>query len=292
MKQHAVFVGVAAAVAVLASFDLRAPAAVEVAVLAAAVLLLGVPHGSLDVLHARHAHGLDRPSRWAVFLVVYVLVGAAVVLGWTVAPGLSLLVLLAISVFHFGGDLQPNSPAALRLVHGLAPICLPGLLHGDELRELFGALAPGEISDATAAALEDAAPFVLVASLLLTAWSARRHRHAALEVAATAAICSVAPPLVGFGVYFCLLHAWRHVDRTRQMYAPSLRVMAWAAGVPTLATAAMGAAAYLALDPERVEVGLLQVVFVGLAALTVPHMLLIERIRLTGWRAPGMSSVG
>jgi Brp/Blh family beta-carotene 15,15'-monooxygenase len=289
VKQRNVFVAVAALVAVVSAFGLRASASVEVAALAVCVLLLGVPHGSLDVLHARHAHGLDRPSRWLGFVAVYVLIGAGVVGAWSIAPAASLVSLLGISVFHFGGDLRAGSPGALRLVHGLAPICLPAMLHGEELRELFGALAPGGAAAALAAALEAAAPVVLLASLLLTSWAARRHRGAALEVAATAAICSVAPPLVGFGVYFCLLHAWRHVDRTRKMYAPTARVMAWAAGAPTLATAALGVMAFVMLEPARLEVGLLQVVFVGLAALTVPHMLLIERIRLGGWRTRDVS---
>ena len=281
------YVLVAAAVALASSLGVRLPTGVELGALAAAVLLLGVPHGSLDVLHARDSYRLGGIGAWGAFLLAYVLVGAGVVGAWSAAPAICLVGLLAISAFHFSGDLDRGAPTLLRVVHGLAPVCLPGLQHRDELGELFAALAPLPAATSLAAALSTAAPVLLLASILATAAHARRHRTAAVEVAATAALCAAAPPLLGFGVYFCLLHARRHVGRTRQLYVPSASTMLWAAWLPTAATALAGAIAFALIPAPTSEAGALRVVFVGLAALTVPHMLLIEPIRLRGWRRLG-----
>lgn len=287
MTQLKVYITVAATVALLGFSGARLPSVIEVALLAGAVLLLGVPHGAMDVLHARYAHGLDRPARWFAFLALYALVALAVVAAWFYAPTFSLIALLVISAGHFSGDLGPGSPLALRCVHGAAPVCLPALLHREELGVLFSALAPASAAATLAAGLAAFAGPLLIASVGCVLACARRHRVAALEVAATAAISSAAPPLTGFVVYFCLMHSWRHVDRTRRLYSTTARTMLWAAGLPTLATAAAGAAAWFLIDPASVESGLLQVVFVGLAALTVPHMILIERVRWAGWSGPG-----
>ncbi len=286
VKQQVVFFGAASVAVVLALVGVAVPRAVEVSVLAAAVLVLGVPHGALDVLHARRAWQLDRPARWAVFLLVYVLLAAAVVAAWVTAPSTSLVGLLVISAFHFSGDLESGTPVPLRIVHGLAPICLPALLHAEALGELFAALATAGTAADLVRLLEWAARPLLAATVLSVAWAARRRRHrrAALEVLATAAVCAIAPPLVGFGVYFCLLHSWRHVARTNHLCRPTPAEFRWAAGLPTVATGLGAGLAFFLLEPEAWATGLVQVVFVGLAELTVPHMLLIERIRLAGWQ--------
>ncbi len=284
MRGVTAYVLVAAVVALASSLGARLPMSVELSAITVAVLLLGVPHGSLDVLHARDSYRLGGVGAWAAFLLAYVLVGAGVVVAWSAAPTICLVGLLAASAFHFSGDLGRGAPALLRLVHGLAPVCLPGLQHRDELGELFAALAPLPAATSLAAALSAAAPLLLFASIAATAACARRHRTAAVEVAATAALCAVAPPLLGFGVYFCLLHARRHVGRTRQLYEPSASTMMWAAWLPTAATGLAGAFAFALIPAPTSEAGALRVVFVGLAALTVPHMLLIEPIRLRGWK--------
>lgn len=288
MIQRRVFPLVAFAVAVAAMFGLRLPVAAEVVVLAVSVLLLGIPHGALDVLHARDAQQLQRPAQWARFLLRYVAIALLVVAVWTIAPSASLVGLLVISALHFSGDLERGSPLALRAVHGAVPVCLPALLHRDELGELFAALAPVDAARSLAAALEVLSLPVLLGSMVCVILYARRCRAAALEVAATAAVCSVASPLLGFLVYFCLLHSWRHVDRTRRIYRPAPATMIWSAALPTAATALGALAAWLWIEPRSLESGLLQLVFVGLAALTVPHMLLIERVRLRGWQARGV----
>ena len=283
MTQRAVYLVCAFAAALLSAAGLDVSPAVEVSLLAVAVLALGVPHGALDVLHARRAYTLDRPVRWGVFLALYIALAAAVVWAWVLFPGMGLCGLLVISAFHFSGDLGPGSPAHLRVVHGLAPICLPALLHADALADLFAALAPAEISVGLASGLAASAGPLLAATAFSLAVAARKHRSAVVDVAATAAVCTLTSPLLGFGVYFCLLHSWRHVARTARLYEPSTGELVWGAALPTLATAAAAALALSVVESETWTAGVLQVVFIGLAALTVPHMVLIERIRFAGW---------
>ena len=282
--QQRVYCSVALAVAASAALGLRLPPSAEVVAMACAVLFLGVPHGALDVLHARDSVPLLRGRHWAVFLALYVATALAVVFAWLVAPSVCLVGLLVVSGLHFSGDLGRGSPLVLRAVHGAAPVCLPALLHAAELEVLFSALAPVETARWLTGALELLSLPLLLVSGVATVVCARRHRDAVLEVAATAVVCSVASPLLGFSVYFCLLHSWRHVDRTRRIYQPSSTLLAWSAMLPTAATAVAAAVAWGVVEWSSMEPRLLQIVFIGLAALTAPHMLLIEKVRRRGWQ--------
>ena len=89
------------------------------------------------------------------------------------------------------------------------------------------------------------------------------------------------PPLVGFAVYFCLVHSARHVagiigSLRREMsrvalvnQAAILTVASWAVG---------GLALWWFADQADPEPMLMRVIFIGLAALTVPHMILVDGI--------------
>lgn len=55
------------------------------------------------------------------------------------------------------------------------------------------------------------------------------------------------------------------------------------AGWPMTITVAGVAIAWWLSDGTPLDLRLTQILFVGLAALTVPHMILVERVRFTGW---------
>ena len=99
-----------------------------------------------------------------------------------------------------------------------------------------------------------------------------------VELALLCLLLSVVPPLVGFAIYFCVIHTGRHMrhiwDRVSSHTAPR-HIISQAVWF-TLASWGGGAIMLLWLDSGNISQDLLQVIFIGLAALTVPHMILVD----------------
>lgn len=282
-RQGAAFCAVALLAAALAPLLGQADPAAALAVLAVLILLLGVPHGALDPVFARNLPGVQGWMRWAGFWLGYLALAAGVVLLWQLTPAVFLLGFLAISAAHFSGDPAAGAPPLARLLHGGAPIVLPALLHGPEVGRLFTLLAG---ADAAALALPvlHALAWPWLATLgLVAAWQTRTDGLAGLELASVGVLMALAPPLPAFTVFFCGMHSPRHILRTAAYAGSPLRAVLLGCAGPMLLVAAGAAAAWWWLDGVAVEARVIQLVFVGLAALTVPHMALVERVRLRGW---------
>lgn len=266
----------------------------QIAILAIGLLATGVPHGAVD--HARMAPWLRARLGLAwlpVFLVTYLAIAGAVAALWLAAPVAGLCLFLAMSAHHFGrGDATDGWGV---VVHGSLPILAPCAAHPEAVSGLFATLtAVGAPS--WQATLRDAQPFLVLASCVLVALHvvrSRSNRGAALEVLAIAAAGAFLPPLVSFTIYFCVWHAPRHVLLVAQELRPgplprSLAGFARAAMPMTLATAGLGAVAFAWLPQGRPPADrLLQVVFVGLAALTVPHLVVTDLLRQPGTGGSG-----
>ena len=67
-----------------------------------AVVFIGLPHGAMDGALAMHFGWTSRPALVSMFLIAYVGLAGVVVLAWALAPVLTFIAFLAISVYHFG----------------------------------------------------------------------------------------------------------------------------------------------------------------------------------------------
>ena len=286
-RQGAAFCAAALLTAALSPLLAQADPAAALAVLAALILLLGVPHGALDPVFARNVPGMQRGVqgmvRWAGFWLGYLALAAGVVLLWRLAPAVFLLGFLAISAGHFSGDPAAGAPPLARMLHGGAPIVLPTLLHAGEVGRLFTLLAGADAAALVLPALHALAWPWLLGLALTAAWRARTDGLAGLELASVGMLASVAPPLPAFTVFFCGMHSPRHILRTAVYAGSPLRAVLLGCAGPMLLTALGAMAAWWWLDGVAVEARVIQLVLVGLAALTVPHMALVERVRLRGW---------
>jgi beta-carotene 15,15'-dioxygenase len=247
---------------------------------AATILLLGAPHGSLDVAVAGHRRLFTDQRSLVVFLAQYVCLAAAVVAFWWLVPGVALALFLVVSAFHFGGDWQQHVSAPVRLALGGALLSATTIFHSDQVILIFGWLASVQAAEVIAAAMRLAFPFLLLA-LAPTLWRLLSESWMDLvEILVVIACAIVLPPLTFFLIYFCLLHSVRHLLEVRQeLKDQSVTELVRAAAPYALLAAVgcvLGASVFIHLG---VGPALVSAVFVALAALTVPHMLLIDGVQ-------------
>ena len=252
----------------------------------AAVTLIGLPHGALDGAIAMHLGFGRKPLIFIRFILLYIGMAGLVIGAWMLAPTVSLLAFLIISMLHFGAGDARHGIGWLRSVeivaHGGLVIVGISQLHQPEVDVIFGYLTGADTAFIWHA-LDILTVVVGIAVAICIGqglWH-RRWRSTALELVALGVLFAMTPPLVGFAVYFCLVHSARHVasiigSLRREMsrfalvnQAALLTVASWVAG---------GLALWWFADQADPEPMLMRVIFIGLAALTVPHMILVDGI--------------
>jgi len=244
-----------------------------------AILALGVPHGALD---GEVARAVLRPrfgwSWFLVFALPYLGLSALVLLAWHLAPVPTLMAFLAVSVWHFGTeDAEPGNHLEA-VVRGGLPIAVPMLIHPAATTAVF--------ATAAGAHLPQPPEWLWAASLAWLALAIVWGSHAALyrRMRALAVpgllvgMFAALPPLTAFAIYFVAVHAPAHTEALIRNPARAPRVRdgrsAILLALPiTALTLLIGVALwpfYGGTVPDR----LLALTLQGLAALTLPHMLL------------------
>lgn len=249
----------------------------------ALVVIIGLPHGAFDGAIARH---LGYGREWCgliSFIASYLGLAGFVVAFWIWFPGLALALFLLLSAVHFGcGDATASTGLARTVqiaAHGGVAVFGICLFHLSEVKPLFSVLTGGDIT--LAVIITEFFPLFIVPIAVLYLILAFRNtllRPRLVELAVLCLLISAVPPLVGFAIYFCVLHTGRHMQHiwTRVQSSTTLRQVIMQAGIFTVASWIVGAVFVLWLDSGNISQDLLQVIFIGLAALTVPHVILVD----------------
>ena len=287
--------GITAIVALFAAIAPPIAMSTQLVLLAGLVALLGLPHGAVDHWQGR---ALVQPhlgrAWWLVFGAGYAATALIVIVAWMASPPLLLVGFLILAAAHFGSEDVAARPAIHRAnaplriidagVRGSLPVLLPIAFHPGETAALFAALLPYTDSAQVEQALTPiahASPVYIGALGALTATALMRgDRVVGAEIIALGAVFATLPPLLAFAVYFCLWHSPRHslfviADGEDQILSRGIVRFAAAAIPLTMLTIAAGALAWFGLRDLFTDAeATLQVVFIGLAALTVPHVIL------------------
>ena len=245
----------------------------------AAIVALGVPHGALDGEVARAVLRPRFGRAWfPVFAFPYLALSALVLLAWRWAPGPTLAAFLLASAWHFGTEDAEAGSGLEVIVRGGLPIAAPTLAHPIATAAVFQTVAGAPLPQ-----LPDwlwaAAMAWLALAVVWAGHAALRRRGRLLVVPGLlAGMFAVLPPLTAFAIYFVGVHAPAHTAALIRspLRAPRVRDERSAVllALPiTALTLLIGAALwpfYGGAVPDR----LLALTIQGLAALTLPHMLL------------------
>lgn len=301
------------ALAALAAAVLPAPGTtVSFAIVAAVVVLVGIPHGAVDHLVADPS-AMSRRTAGTVrfdwpFHVRYVFTILAALLVWAIAPTAALAIFLIVSIHHFGQSdlawcrLPARCQLALQWSRGLLLVGLPLVAHLDAIAPTIDRLGGGRPDEwgwlADHAVVWSSALIAqhVAVGAIAGVVAGRRSgldavwvRREMVGVAVLVAMFVLADPLVGFAVYFGLWHSLGHVLVVRQALAEQLRPgsppIAWGEfGRLALARTVLSTLGVVAVVGAFSAIGrsddAVAALFVLVSVITVPHLVVVERL----WR--------
>ena len=243
---------------------------------AVAIVLAGIPHGTLDVEIAAAHFGQKGITGKIRIIGGYLFCAAAMVFLWILLPELALISFLIISIVHFSRDWRGGVDPFLAMMVGWALVALPALASPDDVAMIFAALT-GSNNGAVIAALLGAASVPAALGSLVFAYWAFRHddKQSALEVLACIVAALFLPPLVAFAIFFCGLHSPRHMaDALRETGDLSPLKKAVIICAVFALSLGLGVLMFLYQGDVPADMGIIRTAFILISTLTVPHFIL------------------
>jgi len=238
------------------------------------IAIMGLPHGALDPFVAYRCGLVNNVFTGVRFIFIYLLIMLAVVASWLLLPELTLITFLLLSGFHFGRDWR-QIVNWQGFGYGALVVGLPALTHTDQVAQILGFLLFGATPDLSIQVLQIigvVGALLLLSELRHINW---RRRAEILALVLASVLCS---PLWYFVGYFCLLHSPRHlvdeIAKIPQRQRKKVMLVTLITLVTTLAIFASVALGQWHKAPD-INAFIYQLLFIGMAALTVPHMFLL-----------------
>ncbi len=238
-------------------------------VICLALVVFGLPHGSLDIALIQR---VARLGRWQVVgtIALYLGCAAAMYSVWQFAPLLGLASFLLVASFHFAEDWADRLPPFFAMGTGVALLTAPALLHHRVLADVFISLTGQESAKVIADLALLVAPVALIATSIGVLLMVRNKQLGkALETVTAIASMILLSPILGFSIFFCLLHSPTHFAAARK------KVLGRDVEALLITLAALGIAAliYASRRDVMMEDSAMFAAFVTLSVLAVPHMI-------------------
>ncbi|MAV83088.1 MAG: hypothetical protein CMI90_06475 [Pelagibacteraceae bacterium] len=250
----------------------------------AAVVLIGLPHGSLDGAIASYL-GFNSLYNFFKFLVFYIISSIGVIYLWFFFPVVSLILFLLISIYHFGScDSNNVRNGIVKFIvivsHGGSVICATIFFQKETSFIIFEYLSGSNVYLVSSYISNSFYIIVIfVCFYFLICIKEKKYFKKFIEIPIILLLAFYLHPLVTFSIYFCLIHTPRHVlDIIKNISNDkNYKIIIYTTIIFTILTWVFGLIGYLYLLPNLGNSeSILKVIFIGLAALTLPHMILVD----------------
>ena len=256
------------------------------------ILSIGISHGALDNYKANKLLTIYRIKNKAIFFVIYIFISALVIFIWSLFSTYTLLAFLFIASYHFGLEdtsflHKGNSflDQIFYLIKGSLIVFAPLFFHFDETLKIFETLM---LSKAFITFLELEhwiINFCLFLSFVGYLYFVYKNKFEDFEVLFLDMISIIIlnyifSPIIAFTVYFCFLHSIRHIislsnELDKNNFLNGTKVFIKKALPLTVITATLYLIATIYLSKYYgLNDVIIKVIFIGLASLTFPHILL------------------
>ncbi len=259
------------------------------------ILTIGVSHGSLDHVKGKKLFDILNISKISIFYFSYILIAILVIIIWIIIPFISLICFLLVASYHFGKEdtqflMNENSyfNQLLFFLKGMLIISAPMFFHFDETIIIFKLLlVENEIFYSTLEFIEvnKILPIAIILSSLSSICLFLRKFEIKkfivfLDYFSILILNYYLTPLVAFTIYFCFLHSIRHsitliYEIDKNDFKNGLKIFSQKALPLTVLTAIFCLIGlYLLNNNYDFNDSIFKIIFIGLASLTFPHILL------------------
>ena len=259
------------------------------------ILSIGVSHGSLDNMKGKKLFEIFKIDNFFIFYLSYISLAILIIIFWIILPSISLVLFLIVASYHFGKEdtsflINQESfyDPLLFFLKGSLIVLAPMYFHFDETINIFKFLLVENEAFynflnfiETNKILLSGIVLSTVSNILLFVKNFELKKFTIfLDYFSVIIINYYFSPLIAFTFYFCFLHSIRHsitliFELNREDLGVGINIFLKKALPLTILTVIFCLIGlYFLNNTYSFDSSILKIIFIGLASLTFPHILL------------------
>jgi beta-carotene 15,15'-dioxygenase len=253
------------------------------------ILILGISHGALDNVKGKKLLGLFGYKSFFFFYLTYIIISLLIIFFWLLFPNTVLLLFLIVAAYHFGKEDTVFSfkgkfliAECLYFLKGSAVILAPLLFQRDKTNKIFQTL---NFNIFESQVFNNHFLITLLCLSFLSSLFISNKKNADLKGLMIMDFFSLIilniflTPVLAFTIYFCFLHSIRHsitliFELDKSIKSGFKKFINRAIPLTFVTGVIFLMAIYFLSSFYKVDEAIYKVIFIGLASLTFPHILL------------------